>query len=82
MLLFLMVNTLMNLTSEPSRRGGLLGCNQCFVSKFLYCFIFTESLKKRWSVLGHPVATGSIFCCQSDKCCRCSFPVANRSDYK
>lgn len=40
MLLFLMLNSLMNLTSEPSRRGGLLGCNQC-----LSCFeIFMLSL--------------------------------------
>ena len=56
MLLFLMLNSLMNLTSEPSRRGGLFGCNQCFVSKVLYCFIFMESLKKGWTVLG-PVVT-------------------------
>ena len=55
MLLFLMFNSLMNLTSEHSRRGRLLGCNQCFVFKFLYCFIFLESLKKGWTVLGRAV---------------------------
>ena len=43
MLLFLMLNSLMNSTSEPSRRGGLLGRNQRFVFKFSCCFILIEN---------------------------------------
>lgn len=55
MLSFLMLNSLMNSTSDPSRRGGLLGCNQRFVLKFSCCFILMESLKKGWTVLGRAV---------------------------